>query len=258
MSESGTVKLEKADALATITLSRPDKLNALSSEMRAALGTCIADVAEDNEVRVVLLRGEGRAFCAGADLVDAPSPPLAWRDRILMAQEHHVALARMRKPVVAAVQGLAVGGGASLALAADILVLADDAKLVFPFVKLGLVPDGGAAYLLQAKLHAALALDVLLSGGTVPAAEASRLGLARRVVPPEALHAESMSLVTELLSLPWEALMLTKSMCAQYWAANLQGALSHEADAFALASTTEGHRKALAAFRNRSAKQGAR
>ena len=258
MSVSGMVSLDKADGLGTITLSRADKLNALSSAMRADLGACIADVAEDHQVRVVLLRAEGRAFCAGADLADAPSTPLAWRDRILLAQEHHVALARMRKPVVAAVQGLAVGGGASLALAADILIMADDAKLVFPFVKLGLVPDGGAAYLLQAKLHAALALDVLLSGGAVTAAEASKLGLARRIVPPEHLHAASMTLVAELRSLPWEALMLTKSMCSQYWAANLQGALSHEADAFALASTTEGHHKALAAFQNRSAKQGVR
>ncbi len=247
------VKLEKSEGLATITLARPEKLNALSSSMRATLGEYISEVSDDPDIRVVLIRGEGPAFCAGADLTDAPSTPLAWRERILLAQKHHVAIARMPKPVIAAVQGVAVGGGASLALAADILVMADNAKLVFPFVRLGLVPDGGAAYLLQAKLHAALALDVLLSGGTVTADEASRLGLSRRVVPANQLDTAGNSLATDLLALPSEALMLTKSLCSQYWATGLQGALSHEADAFALASTTKGHQQALEKFVKRTA-----
>lgn len=162
----------------------------------------------------------------------------------------------MRKPVIAAVQGAAVGGGASLALAADILVMAEDAKLVFPFVRLGLVPDGGIAYFLQAKLQAALALDLLLSGGTLTAAEAARAGLTRRVVPAEQLATASHALACDLLRLPWEALMLTKALCTQYWAANLQGALSHEADAFALASSTDGHKHALAAMRRKLQQEG--
>src|SRR5690606_18580240 len=111
-------------------------------------------------------------------------------------------IARMRKPVIAAVQGTASGGGASLALAADILVMAEDAKLSFPFVRLGLVPDGGAAYLLQAKLYAAPALDLLLTGGAMTAAEAARLGLTRRVVPADRLDAESRTLAADLLKLP--------------------------------------------------------
>jgi 2-(1,2-epoxy-1,2-dihydrophenyl)acetyl-CoA isomerase len=256
MNKSGAVLLEKVGGLGILTLARPDKLNALSSSMRAEFGRHVADVAEDPEVKVVLLRGEGRAFCAGADLVDAPDTPLAWRDRVLIAQSHHLQLARMRKPVIAAVQGVAVGGGASMALAADILIMAEDAKLVFPFVRLGLVPDGGMAYLLQAKLQAAIALDLLLSGGTMSASEAARVGLTRRVVPVDQLDAASRALAGDLLKLPWEALMLTKALCAQYWASNLQGALSHEADAFALASSTEGHKRALAAMRQKLEREG--
>lgn len=256
MNKSGTVLLEKARGMAVITLARPDKLNALSSSMRTQFGKHIVDVSGDPEVKVVLLRGEGRAFCAGADLVDAPDTPLAWRDRILVAQSHHMEIARMRKPVIAAVQGAAVGGGASLALAADILVMAEDAKLVFPFVRLGLVPDGGIAYFLQAKLQAAIALDLLLSGGTMTASEAARTGLTRRVVPVDQLDAASRALANDLLKLPWEALMLTKALCAQYWATNLQGALSHEADAFALASSTDGHKHALAAMRHKLRQEG--
>jgi 2-(1,2-epoxy-1,2-dihydrophenyl)acetyl-CoA isomerase len=242
--------------MAVITLARPDKLNALSPSMRTQFGEHLSDVSGDSNVKVVLLRGEGRAFCAGADLVDAPDTPLAWRDRILVAQAHHLEIARMRKPVIAAVQGAAVGGGASIALAADILVMAEDAKLVFPFVRLGLVPDGGVAYFLQAKLQAALALDLLLSGGTMTAEEAAKAGLTRRVVPTDQLDAASRTLADDLLKLPWEALMLTKALCAQYWATNLQGALSHEADAFALASATEGHKRTLAAMRETLERKG--
>jgi len=252
----GEVLLVKDKGLAVISLSRPEKLNALTSAMRRSLGACLKDVAEDPEVKVVLLRGEGRAFCAGADLVDAPETPLEWRDRILTAQDQHLMIARMRKPVIAAVQGTATGGGASLALAADILVLAEDAKLMFPFVKLGLVPDGGAAYLLQAKLHAAPALDLLLTGGAMTAAEAARLGLTRRVVATDRLDAESRALAADMLKLPWEAVMLTKALCAQYWTHSLERALSHEADAFALASSTQGHKAALAEFRQTLKQQG--
>src|SRR5690606_12256506 len=135
-----------------------------------------------------------------------------------------------------------VGGGASLALAADILVMADDAKLVFSFVRVGLVPDGGNSYSLQAKLQAAIALDLLLTGGTLKAREAAGLGLTRRVVPADQLDNASQDLAGDLVKLPWEALMLTKAMCGQYWATNLKGALGHEADAFALATSTEGHK----------------
>ncbi|WP_151448711.1 enoyl-CoA hydratase/isomerase family protein [Lacisediminimonas profundi] len=248
MEESGEVLLDKANGLAVITLSRPNKRNALSPTMRASLGECLADVGKDEAVKVLLLRGDGPAFCAGADIVDAPQSPLAWRERIRMAQAHHIAIVRMNKPVIAAVQGAATGGGASLALAADILVMADDAKLSFPFVRLGLVPDGGASALLQAKTNAATALDLLLTGGSITAVDAQHLGLTRRVVPAEQLDAASRALASDLLNLPWEALMLTKALCAQHWAAGLEPVLAHEAEAFALASSTAGHQSALAAM----------
>lgn len=256
MDESGTVVLNKENGVATISLSRPEKLNALSPSMRRSLGKCVAEVADDPDVKVVVLRAEGRSFCVGADLVDAPQTPLDWRDRIMTAQECHLAIALMRKPVIAAVQGAAVGGGASLALAADILVMADDAKLVFPFVRLGLVPDGGVSFFLQAKLHGAAALDFLLTGGTMTAEEAYRLGLTRRVVPASRLDETALTLASEMSKLPWEATMLTKSVCAQYWAQGVERGFSHEADAFALASTTEGHKAAMAAIRQKLKREG--
>lgn len=246
---AGQVHLQVDDAVACITLSRPGKLNALSAGMRAALGAHLSTVSSDPEVKVVLIHAEGKDFCTGADLADAPGDPLAWRRRVQVAQAQHLQMVRMDKPVIAAVQGRALGGGASLALAADILVMAEDARLVFPFVRLGVVPDGGSSALLQAKAAAGCALDLLLTGGTLDAAEARRVGLTRRVVPPGDLQQASLALARKLAQLPWEALMLTKALCAQHWASRLETVFAHESEAFGLATATQGHEQAMAAAR---------
>lgn len=248
MNEQGEVRLEQSEGLGIITLSRPQKLNALSPHMRISLGTCLSQVAQDTSIKLVLIRAEGTDFCTGADLVGAPTEPLAWRERIQMAQAHHLTIIRMNKPVIAAVQGRAIGGGASLALAADVMVMAEDAKLVFPFVRLGVVPDGGASALLQAKTSPATAIDLMLTAGTLTAQEALRIGLTRRVVPAQDLQGGSLSLAKEMLKLPWEALMLTKALCAQHWARGLEPVLAHEAEAFALATSTQGHQRAISAM----------
>ncbi|ODT22611.1 MAG: hypothetical protein ABS35_14395 [Kaistia sp. SCN 65-12] len=158
---------------------------------------------------------------------------------------------RMGKVVVAAVQGAAFGGGASLALAADILVLSENARLGFPFVKLGVIPDGGATFLLQAKVGPAIAQDLLLSGGSLDANEARSLGLTRRVVPEDQLLQTSRELALSLSELPSEALMLTKAVCHQCWATNMEAAFAHEADAFGLVTATDGHKIAIERVRSK-------
>ncbi|WP_428852575.1 enoyl-CoA hydratase/isomerase family protein [Imbroritus primus] len=256
MSHAPTVLLEKADGIAVLTLNRPDKLNAMSAAMRAEFGAHLQAIAADPEIRIVLLQGLGRAFCVGADTSDLPTTPLGWRDRILTAQLHHIALIKMSKIVIASVQGVAAGGGASLALAADILVMADDATLRFPFVRLGLIPDGGCSYLLQSKLGVPAALDLMLTGGTMDAEEARRMGLTRRVVPAARLQETTRALADELLALPQEALLLTKSVSRQTWTNTMEAALGHEADAFALATVMPGHQRALAAAQARLKNKG--
>jgi len=258
MSSEPTVLLERENGIATLTLNRPDKLNALSGAMRAEFGRHLESIAADPEIRIVVLQGAGRAFCVGADTSDLPDTPMAWRDRILTAQRHHIALIKMSKVVIASVQGAAAGGGASLALAADILVMADDARLSFPFVRIGLIPDGGCSYLLQSKIGVPAALDLMLTGGTLAAEEAQRLGLTRRVVPRAALDETSRALATELVNLPHEALMLTKSVCRQTWTDTMEAALGHEADAFALATAMPGHKQAIAAAQARHNSKGER
>jgi len=245
-SDVGRIRLEKADGIATITLDRPAKLNAMTAAMRAQFGVHVRDVTADANVRVVLLRGEGKAFCAGADLADPPRTPMAWRERVMSAQAQHLQLIRSGKLVIAEVQGMAAGGAAALALSADILLMADDACLGFPFVKIGLVPDAGTGFLLQAKLGPALAMDLLATAGTLDAAEAAALGLTRRVLPTGGLQAAARQLARQLAALPAEALMLTKGLCTQRWTHTLEASLAHEADAFALAAATDSHRAALA------------
>lgn len=249
MTNESTVLLDRQGSVAVLTLNRPEKLNAMSAEMRQELGKHLQTIANDPDIRIVILEGRGRAFCVGADTSDLPTTPLAWRDRILMAQMHHLAIIKMSKIVIACVQGVAAGGGASLALAADILVMAEDATLRFPFVKLGLIPDGGCSFLLQSKLGVATALDLTLTGGILTADEARVHGLTRRLVPQEQLQAAVQELASELLGLPHEALLLTKSVSRQTWTAPMEAAMSHEVDAFALATTMPGHRAALASVR---------
>lgn len=252
LSSSEIVQLHIRDHIAIVSLNRPQQRNALSIEMRQSLARCL-DAIEDH-VRVVVIRGEGAAFCAGADLTDVPDAPMAWRDRIITAQSQHLRLINMKQTVIAAVQGAAFGGGASLALSADIIVMEEAASLGFPFVKLGVVPDGGASYLLQAKASPAIALDVLLSGGVIKADEAKSLGLTRRVVATGEVTAHATKLAEELAALPQEALQLTKSLCAQGWTTNLTSALRHEADAFGLATASEGHRDAMTAAKAKLSK----
>lgn len=246
MNSDDSVRLEIDGPIATITLNRPDKLNAMGAQTRALFGEHLQSVANDPGVRVLLLNAEGRAFCAGADMSSLPTDPLGWRERIMTAQRHHQLMATMNPVVIAAVQGAAAGGGAAMALAADILIMADNASLRFPFVRVGLIPDGGTAFLLQAKAGTATALDMLLSGGVMPAAEAFQRGLTRRVVPADQLLSQARELAQELVRLPAESLLLTKSLMRQTWAAGMPGVLAHEADAFALVTALPGHARAMA------------
>jgi len=245
------ILLEKAEGLATLTLNRPDKLNAMSAEMRAQFEAHLQSIESDDSIHVVLVQAAGRAFCVGADTASMPKEPFAWRQRVKTAQEHHSAFVNMDKIVISAVQGIAAGGGVSLALSADILVMADDASLHFPFVKLGLIPDGGCSFLLQAKLGVPVALDLMLTAGKMGAQEAQARGLTRRVVPASALHERARALADELLSLPADALTLTKAVCRQTWTTPMKASLAHELDAFSLASALPGHQKAIQAIQRK-------
>ena len=159
--------------LATITLNRPDKLNALTLEMRVELMESFRQIHTDPEIRAVLLRAEGRAFCAGADISTMGKDDV-WGDRARLHRAHQMILSiyNCEKPVVAAVRGPAVGIGLSMALACDVLLLSETAKLGQVFRKIGLAPDGGAAFFLQNLIGRQRATDLAFSARLVPAQEA--------------------------------------------------------------------------------------
>ena len=177
------LRVEVDGPVATLTLDRPDSLNALTVPVKVALREALASLAADRSVRAVILTGAGRAFCAGQDLAEREQPDAAPLEVEVRERYNPIirALRSMDQPVIAAVNGVAAGAGASLAFACDIRLAADDARFVLAFGRIGLVPDSGATWFLPRLVGAARAAELALLGDSVSAADAERIGLAVEV-----------------------------------------------------------------------------
>jgi 2-(1,2-epoxy-1,2-dihydrophenyl)acetyl-CoA isomerase len=195
-----------------IALNRPEVFNAFHRGMALELQQALAEADRDPKVRAVLLTGEGRAFCSGQDLSEAIDPQGPGLDRIL--SEHYnplvLQMRSLRKPVVVAVNGVAAGAGANLALAGDIVLAANSAKFIQAFSKIGLVPDSGGTFTLPRLAGFAKASAWMMLAESVTAEEAERHGLIYRVVADDALADEAMAVAQKLAAMPTEALALTK------------------------------------------------
>lgn len=195
-----------------LALSRPDVYNAFHRGMALELQQALAEADRDPEVRAVLLTGEGKAFCSGQDLSEAIDPQGPGLDRIL--SEHYNPLVlqvrSLRKPVVVAVNGVAAGAGANLALAGDVVLAAQSAKFIQAFSKIGLIPDTGGTLTLPRLAGFAKASAWMMLADSVSAEEAERHGLVYRVVADDALANEAMAVAQKLAAMPTEALALTK------------------------------------------------
>lgn len=180
------IELSVDDGIAVLLLSRPDSLNACTSLMLEELDSALRDLAADEGVRAAVLSGKGRFFCAGANLKEEAPEGVTRQliDSYLPVFRH---ITSMEKPVIAAVKGGAVGVGMSLALCCDLVLMAEDAYLLSPFTRIGLVPDGGANWLLARQLGYARAFEVAVSGEPVTAQRALELGLANRLAAPDEL-----------------------------------------------------------------------
>ncbi|WP_439550661.1 enoyl-CoA hydratase-related protein [Falsiroseomonas sp.] len=214
MTETAPVLLvEQRDGYRVLTLNRPQRLNAFDAGLHAALRQALAEAGEDPACRAVLLAGAGRGFCAGQDLAE---PGLTERDVDLGAVLDRgwnalvAALRGLPKPVVCAVQGVAAGAGASVALACDITLAAEDAKFSQAFIRIGLIPDSGATWMLPRLIGPARARALAMLGDTISGAEAASMGLVYRAVPAASLMAEAEALCARLARLPAEALAATK------------------------------------------------
>ena len=239
---------EQDGAVLTLTLNRPDALNALNAELRAALLAGVKGAARDDGVRAVVLTGAGRGFCAGADLRGG-SGERAFR-RVLTAEYNPLieAIRTLPKPVVAAVNGVAAGAGMSLALAADIVVAAEESRFVPAFNRIGLVPDSGLTRTLVRALGRHRALEILLGERHLHAEDAHTLGLVAAVVPPDALGETARALAERLAAGPTRGIGLTKRLLNAAEDDTLAETLAVEAALQELAGRTEDHAEGVSAF----------
>ena len=248
------VLLDVTDGIATVTLNRPDAMNSLDIATKVLLLEIVRTVAEDAAVRCVVLTGTGRAFCTGQDLKEhVQLLESGGSEQLFSTVEDHynpivTALAEMPKPVVAAVNGVAAGAGASLAFACDFRVLADTAGFNLAFANVGLSCDTGASYHLPLLVGRAQAMELLYFPRTIKADEAQTLGLATKVVPGDALSGEVTTLARRLADGPTVALGAIRRSVAHSAGHSLRESLEFEGSMMQLTGSTEDHRAAVAAF----------
>lgn len=243
------VLFDLSDRIGTITLNRPEKLNAFAGEMRQQLAEVVRQAAADDRVRVIVITGAGRAFCAGADIgyMQELLGREDWKSAGALVEAGRSVVSTIRaapKPVIAAVNGPAAGGGANLALACDLRIASDRAAIGQTFNRIGLHPDWGGTYFLPRLVGPAKALELVFTAEMVPADEALRLGLFNRVVPHEQLEDEVRSWAEQLAAKPPIALALAKEAIYESWHTTLEGMLDleleHQLKCFKSADAREG------------------
>ncbi|GHK02699.1 2-(1,2-epoxy-1,2-dihydrophenyl)acetyl-CoA isomerase [Streptomyces sp. Y2F8-2] len=236
-----------------LTLNRPDSLNAITPDLRELLIQELQDASADPAVRAVVLTGAGRGFCAGADLRGGAGSAERIAGDVARtirrgAQRLIAAVLDCEKPVIAAVNGTAAGLGAHLALACDLVLAAESAKFIEVFVRRGLVPDGGGAYLLPRLVGPQRAKELMFFGDALPATAAERLGLVNRVVPGHALEKTAREWAARLAAGPTRALALTKQLVNASLDTDRATSFAAEATAQEINMTTADAREGVASF----------
>jgi 2-(1,2-epoxy-1,2-dihydrophenyl)acetyl-CoA isomerase len=250
---SDVLLVERADGVATLTLNRPESLNSLSVELKQALGTALDEVARDPSVRAVLLTGAGRGFCVGQDLREHAELLAAGDPSPLSTVTEHfnpmiTTLATMPKPVIAAVNGMAAGAGASLTFACDFRIASNAAGFLLAFANIGLTLDSGASWTLPRLIGTARATALALLAEPITADAALEMGLVNAVVQPERLLVAAHELAARLAAGPTLAYASIKESLAYAATSTLPEALMKEAELQSRAGATEDHRHATAAF----------
>lgn len=248
------IQYEVSEGVATLTLNRPDQMNALTTPMMDEMKAALRDAGKDETVRAVILTGAGRGFCSGADLTEIQANPDVPVTEFLRAGLNVLAtqLRGLEKPVICALNGVAAGAGTSIALACDLRVASESAGFVFAaFVNIGLIPDGGLTYLLQRAVGAAKALELsLLADGKnrFTASEALNWGVVNKVVPPDQVMTEARTLAVKLANMPTRAIALTKRAVYRASERDLADAADYEARVQGYMFKTEDFHEGVAAF----------
>jgi 2-(1,2-epoxy-1,2-dihydrophenyl)acetyl-CoA isomerase len=247
-----TILSEKEGGVGNIALNRPEKLNAFDGAMHEELYTALGDAAEDEEIRCIVLRGEGRGFSAGADLAQVVreadgDPDLGEYLRTTYSR----LVKRMvgtEKPIVAALHGPVYGAGVGIALACDMRVAARSTKFSVAFIKIGLMPDAGVTFFLPRAVGLGRAMEMSMLGDAVDAEEAHRIGLVNRVVADDSLSEEARNLAERLATMPTAALGRMKHALYASFESDLETALEAEAEGQTFCGFTQDHKEGVTAF----------
>jgi len=255
MPETNELLYEVRDRIATLTLNRPDKLNAFTRAMIERWAWALGEAQRDPEVNVVIVTGAGRAFCAGGDvgrMGEGTPTPLEHKNH-LWEGVHQIpkTLDVMDKPVIAMVNGLAVGAGMGMALQCDLRIASEEAKFATGYVKVGLVPGDGDAFFLPRLVGIAKALELLWTGDFVEAREAERLGIVNKVVPAGDLRQFTWELARRIADGPQIAIRLTKRLAYQSLRLDLRTHLDLASSHMAVVRDTEDHREGVRAFKEK-------
>lgn len=248
------------DAVATITFNRPDSLNALTPALMQETLQALQTAAEDDAIRAIILTANGRAFSSGADLKESVEPDDKGQINLgaLLRSNYHAVVETMRsieKPIVGAVQGMAVGAGCSLALMTDIVVAAESARFQQIFTRIGLIPDAGSTYILPRLAGHARASAAILTGDAIPAKDAQQWGLIWQVVADDALETTARELAQTLAERPTRALGLAKKALMTSQNNNLSEQLKTEAALQTECGQTQDFAEAVDAFINKRTPQ---
>ena len=241
---------EKKGRIATITLNRPKALNALNAALLAELDDALSDAEKDESIGAIIITGAGdRAFCAGADIPEIQAlTPIAARDFSLKFHEYTRHMERIKKPIIAKINGFCLGGGQELAMACDFRIASDKAKFGQPEINLGIIPGAGGTQRLTRLVGRTKAMEMAMTGEMIDAQEAYRLGLLNKVVPAEELDKVVDEFTQRLLSKSSLALGIIKLAINKGIEMDLDHALYYEAECFSSALATEDSKEGLQAF----------
>lgn len=248
-----TVRYDVTSGVATVTLNRPEAMNALNTELKTALRDVLRGAAEDSDVRALVLTGNGRAFCVGQDLAEHAHNLDADRDAVWSTVPDHytpiaTTLATMPKPVIAAVNGAAAGAGAAFSFACDFRIAAESAKFTMAFSAVGLSADSGSSWSLQRMVGLAKAKELLMLPSTITAEQALELGLVTEVLPAGEVAERAQALAAQLATGPTVAFGAIRRSLAFSAGHGIEESLAFEGEMMALTGSTEDHRRAVTSF----------
>jgi len=247
---STTVLFQKENGVGYITLNRPEKYNSVNREMAMALQEYLDDCERDDEVRCIYVTGAGKGFCAGQDLAEASDPKNVDFEKIV--HEHYNPVIRrfrqIEKPIIAAVNGVAAGAGANLALACDIVLATASASFIQAFIKLGLIPDSAGTFFLPRLVGMQRAAGLMMTADKVTAEEAAAMGMIYKYFPDDSFEAESKKMAMVLAQMPTKGMGLTKRLLNQTYNNTLEEQLEMEKEIQVKAGQTEDFTEGVMAF----------